>query len=569
MLFKNQKIGTKINAIVLLILALTVVVAGVGTFFLYQTNQQLNNIVDVSTEKIKLTARMNRNLVQIGRAEKNMILSDTQEGMDKYAAEIDGYIAELDDRLAKLKLLAAGEELSKLEQFSLDYKEYLDINAQVQELTRADKNAEAIALSQGRARELYDEAAAILVGITDQTEAALAADKENSDYSFWLALYVQLGVAAVGLAIGLALGIGVSRGISRGLIGMVKVAGSIADGNLNQTVTVDSQDEVGELATAFQRMLDGLNKTLRQINAVSDQVILAVEQIRSVSQDLASNAEEQSSAVEEVTSNLEETESQVKSNAESAGTANQLVSETRKAADTGQQKMTMMTEAMGAIAGSSREIAKIIKVIDEIAFQTNLLALNAAVEAARAGQHGKGFAVVAQEVRNLAGRSAKAAKETAELIETSGYRVEEGVNISKETAGALNEIVQNVVKVKDLVAEISAASNEQSKGLGQISSAMVQVSQSTQGSSQQSEELASTAVELGNLAHQMREEVRRFQLTEERHHTPMVAAPAVITERLPRPAAGVTKLANGKSNGKSNGKLELVLDEDERGYGNF
>jgi methyl-accepting chemotaxis protein len=316
-------------------------------------------------------------------------------------------------------------------------------------------------------------------------------------------------------------------------------------------------------------MIDNLNKTLRQVNVVSDQVVLAVDQVRSVSVDLASNAEEQSSAVEEVTSNLEETESQVRSNAESAGAANQLVSETRKAADTGQQKMAKMTDAMDGIADSSREIAKIIKVIDEIAFQTNLLALNAAVEAARAGQHGKGFAVVAQEVRNLAGRSAKAAKETADLIELSGHRVTEGVSISTETAEALNEIVQNVVKVKDLVAEISAASDEQTRGLSQISSAMAQVNESTQGSSQQSEELASTADELGNLADQMREEVRRFKLKEEQVYTQMVAPQAQPIYSQPnKTLSPKVKPANGKG-GNGHGKVELVLDEDERGYGDF
>ena len=171
-----------------------------------------------------------------------------------------------------------------------------------------------------------------------------------------------------------------------------------------------------------------------------------------------------------------------------------------------------MTSAMDSISRSSQEIAKIIKVIDEIAFQTNLLALNAAVEAARAGQHGRGFAVVAQEVRNLAERSAKAARSTAELIEDSNRRVQEGVSISTETATSLGEIVQNVVKVKDLVAEIAAASEEQSKALGQINIAMSQVSQGTQSNSAQSEELASTADELGGLADRLREEVARFQL---------------------------------------------------------
>lgn len=568
MSFKNLKIGAKINAVVLFILVLMVIVAGVGIFFLNQTNQQLNTIVDVSAEKIKLSARANRSLVQIGRAEKNMILSASADDIEKYAAEIKTYIAEADDRLARLKPLADAEEVAQLEQLSRDYQEFLVVNAQVQELAQADQDKEATLLSQGKGREVYDKAAAVMIAITDKAETDLIADKVASDENFQLALYIQIAVVVVSVVAGLALGLMISRNISKGLKEMVRVAGGMADGDLNQKVVVASNDEVGDLAIAFQRMIDNLNKTLQQVSLVSNQVVLAVDQVRSVSQDLAANAEEQSSAVEEITSNLEETEGQVRTNAESAGAANQLVSETRKAADAGQQKMGKMTGAMNDIADSSREIAKIIKVIDEIAFQTNLLALNAAVEAARAGQHGKGFAVVAQEVRNLAGRSAKAAKETADLIELSGHRVTEGVSISVETAEALNGIAQNVVKVKDLVAEISAASDEQTRGLTQISSAMVQVNQSTQGSSQQSEELASTADELGNLANQMREEVRRFKLREDQHYsqkaTPQPQQPAVSR---PRPAPAAVKPVNGKRGG--NGKLELVLNEDERGYGDF
>ena len=229
---------------------------------------------------------------------------------------------------------------------------------------------------------------------------------------------------------------------------------------------------------------------------------------------MASTSEEQSSSVEEVTSSLQETDSQVKANTDGANTANQLVMGTSQAANAGQAKMEAMTKAMSEINTSSRNIAKIIKVIDEIAFQTNLLALNAAVEAARAGQHGRGFAVVAQEVRNLAGRSAKAARETAELIENSVKQVSDGVVIAKETSEALNQIVTNVVKVKDLVGEIATASAEQSRGVGQINVAMNQVAKAAQEGSQQSEELASASSELATLAGRMRDEVRRFKLRE-------------------------------------------------------
>jgi methyl-accepting chemotaxis protein len=345
---------------------------------------------------------------------------------------------------------------------------------------------------------------------------------------------------------------------------------------LNQHVEVKSKDELGDMAAAFQRMIANLNDILQQTNAVVEQVVPSVEQMRAISQSLASSAEEQSSAAEEVASSLEETDAQVRSNAESANVANQLVSQTAGVANVGQEKMKAMTKAMDTIAASSQQISKIIKVIDEIAFQTNLLALNAAVEAARAGEHGRGFAVVAQEVRNLAGRSAKAAKETAELIEDAGRRVGEGVGIAGETEGALGEIVQNVLKVKDLMAEIAAASEDQARGVAQINSAMVQVNQGAQAASQQSEELASTADELGNLAEVLRAQTARFKLREQQGHAP------AITGLTPEMLRQVEEMVRSQSmagvgapeaarlqGGKGDAKLELPLDRDERGYGEF
>ncbi len=291
---------------------------------------------------------------------------------------------------------------------------------------------------------------------------------------------------------------------------MARAAERIAASDL--TATVKPRSEKDLLGNAFVQMVNGLNGTLRQTNLVVHQVAQSVAQVQSVSQDLATSAQEQSSAVEEVTSNVEHTDGQVKSSAESAGVANQLVGQAANLADAGQQKMKALTGAMAAIATSSQEIGKIIKVIDDIAFQTNLLALNAAVEAARAGQAGRGFAVVAQEVRNLAERSAKAAKSTAELIEGSTKQVQEGVKITDATEVALGEIVENVVKVKDLVGEIAAASEEEARSLAEIGKAMGQVNSGAQGASAQSEQLASTADELNGLADKLREEVARFQL---------------------------------------------------------
>jgi len=358
-----------------------------------------------------------------------------------------------------------------------------------------------------------------------------------------------------------------------------QLAQAIVEGNIH--VTADSskyQGDYRKIIDAFEKAFVGLNNTFYSIVDAVEQVGQSAEQLNAASQNMASTSEEQSSSVEEVTSSLQETDSQVKANTDGANTANQLVMGTSQAASAGQAKMEAMTKAMNEINTSSRNIAKIIKVIDEIAFQTNLLALNAAVEAARAGQHGRGFAVVAQEVRNLAGRSAKAARETAELIENSAKQVSDGVVIAKETGEALDQIVTNVVKVKDLVGEIATASAEQSRGVGQINVAMNQVAKAAQEGSQQSEELASASSELANLAGRMRDEVRRFKLRERKVSAGEMGGLEGITNDMlvqlkamlaAQHKSSAPEPVKQSALARKSPKAVVPLDHDARGYGNF
>ena len=352
---------------------------------------------------------------------------------------------------------------------------------------------------------------------------------------------------------------------------------SIVDGRLDRTVDASTYaGEYRKIIEAFGRAFDGLNSTFGQVVDAVEQVSEASQQLSAASQDMASSSEEQSAAVEEVTASLEQTDSQVKANTDNANAANHLVSETSQFATKGQDKMAAMSEAMAAINGSSQNIAKIIKVIDEIAFQTNILALNAAVEAARAGQHGRGFAVVAQEVRNLAGRSAKAARETAELIEDSSKRVTQGVSIAAETGSALEAIVGNVVKVRDLVSEIATASAEQSRGVSQINTAMGQVATAAQQGSQQAEELASSSAQLSSVAAQLHEEMARFKLRPRQAANTVVPGLGELTPEQLRQLkalllaqdAAPRQEARPAARRGAPGRV-LPLDADERGFKHF
>lgn len=373
----------------------------------------------------------------------------------------------------------------------------------------------------------------------------------NNEANYQSLTWILNVIIVVSVVIAIIIGFFIAGIISRPVNHMVEAAEKLALGDIDVEIKVESEDEVGRLSKAFANMISNIREQARIVekiaegdltvtvpvrsdhdllgrslydmvkenNEILSNIALAAEQVATGSKQvsdssiaLSQGATEQASSIEELTSTVEEITAQTTLNAQNANEASQLGTMAKQNAIRGNEQMREMLKAMEEINESSANISKIIKVIDDIAFQTNILALNAAVEAARAGQHGKGFAVVAEEVRNLAARSAQAAKETTDMIEGSIKKAEIGTKIAEETAAALKKIVEEIEHAADLINSIATASMEQASGISQINQSIMHVSQVVQNNSVTSEESAAASEELSSQAILLKEMVNRFKL---------------------------------------------------------
>lgn len=463
----------KLITIISILVVVAVAIAWSGLSGASSLNDYITNLVQIESKKITVLGKVARLSESCRKNEKMIVLSKTVEEINTYTAILEKERAEMDKMIIEAKgYIKKAENRAIVETLENDLNAYDSFIEDLKKLSYksigtgeeailAQKDSETLSVTKGK--EYGNRVSNAISKILENNDKGLQEidAQTNEDYANLRALNLTIAIGGISLAV---------------LVAFFMV----------------------------RQMMSLITSSVTGLGEGAEQVASAATQISDSSQQLAEGAQEQAASVEEVTSSLAETRATVEQNAQNAREADILSKDANDSAKLGYEHIQELTTSMAEINESSRKIANIIKTIDEIAFQTNLLALNAAVEAARAGEHGLGFAVVAEEVRNLAQRSAEAAKSTADIIEQSIDQVRKGNSITSETNKAFEDILDKVKKVGDITGEIALASKEQATGVQQISEAMGQVDQITQTMASNSEESAAASEEMSAQAVQMK-----------------------------------------------------------------
>ncbi|SDF53128.1 MULTISPECIES: methyl-accepting chemotaxis protein [unclassified Duganella] len=546
---RDFKIGARLRIGFGIILLILVGIVLMTNYLNYSNKNKLTKGLETATAKNLQAGTMKSAMLETGIAMRNIGLQSDVSLMQKEEQKVKDQRARYDKALNELKAQGLNDSEKKVltELAALDADTDAAFKEAIGQILAFNSEGGAKVIS-GRIDPLNTQTLALINKLVDMQQANAAEVMDNSvtaDRGLMLVLFVLGGVA---VALGVVCATIITRSITVPLSGAVGVAQKVASGELTSHVQVEGSDETSELLQALKDMNDSLAKTVGDVRTGTELISTASQEIASGNADLSARTESQASSLEETASSMEELTSTVKQNADNARQANQLAVSASSVAEKGGSVVSQVVQTMGSITESSRKIADIISVIDGIAFQTNILALNAAVEAARAGEQGRGFAVVASEVRNLAQRSAGAAKEIKELITDSVEKVDAGSKLVDEAGQTMDLIVTSIRQVTDIMGEITAATQEQSNGIEEVNTAISQMDEMTQQNAALVEQAAAAAESMQEQAEFLSQAVSIFKLSHDaavrqaapaprRAVTAKPAAAAAPAIAAPRPAA--------------------------------
>lgn len=537
-MFSTLTIRTRLISTMAL-LGLLIAVTGVtGISGLHSVNASL---MDVYRNSLASTLAIADSQLALARARFTFDRGMLRPDADDLIATLDrgqAFIAKSDKAWKAYLALPQSSEEKKLSD-DMDKKRATYINNGLLALSNALRAKDLTKAEQYMMKDLtplfgsVNEAAEALSAI--QVRSA-AKHYETSQATYHLQLILAIAGVVIGAVLSVVSGALLLRAIFRPLNQALGHFDAIAEGNLTSQIDVDRHDEMGALLTGLQKMQQRLASTVRNVRDGSGAIATASNEIAAGNLDLSRRTESQAASLEETASSLEELTSTVKQNSDNARQANQLAASASEVALKGGKLVGQVVDTMGSISASSSKIVDIIGVIDSIAFQTNILALNAAVEAARAGEQGRGFAVVASEVRNLAHRSASAAKDIKLLIEDSVSNVGNGSRLVNEAGSTMNDIVSGIARVTDIMSEIAAAGREQELGIGQINQAVAEMDNVTQQNAALVEQAAAASASLQEQADSLAGMVSVFKLDDD-YKAPMVPTRSRPVARPPLSAA--------------------------------
>jgi methyl-accepting chemotaxis protein len=511
MKLNDLKVGNRLAFAFGLVLLITALMSAIGVWRLQELAQTTQQLATVDNEKLRMAVQW-RQTIDLNwiRTRAAALDSDTSRMSEWQAAMDKTSEITLASRKRIVELVQSEEGKRRIAAIDAAREAYRTPRANLLKQRLAGED-----ISAALDRDLRPLAEAYLNSIVQLEEFQQSIyDKSLAEATANAAqgrnILIAGGVLAV--LIGAAAAFVLSRSITVPLRQAADSARRIADGDLTNPIHADGRDEAAQLLQALKGMQDNLAHVVSNVRGNAEGVASASSQIAQGNQDLSARTEQQASALEETAASMEQLSSTVRLNADNAQQANQLAMSASTVASQGGEVVARVVDTMKGINDSSRRIADIISVIDGIAFQTNILALNAAVEAARAGEQGRGFAVVAGEVRNLAQRSAEAAKEIKGLISASVDRVEAGSQLVANAGETMTQIVGSVQRVTDIMGEISAAAGEQSDGIGQVNTAVSHLDQMTQQNAALVEQSTAAAQSLREQATRLAEVVQVFRL---------------------------------------------------------
>ena len=536
---KNLKIGTRLAGGFGLVLLLTMLMTWIGLSHMQSVAEATSEMMQQPLAKERMISDWYR-LIHTSVRRTTAISKSSDPSLGPFfAADTAASTSEVNELQKKVEPLLESEAEKKLfADMVAARKRYIASRDAIVALKKEDKFEEAAAVLEQRfipdGKAYLDALHGLLVMQRQSIDANAAGI--NADYQANRGF--MLAFAAAVLVLGGICAWRLTRGITQPLGRAVEIACAVASNDLRSDIVVDSTDETGRLLQALKTMNDGLARIVGEVRAGTDQIATASGQIAAGNQDLSARTEQQAGSLEETASSMEELTSTVKQNADNARQANRLAEAASHVAERGGEVVGQVVDTMESINASSRKIVDIISVIDGLAFQTNILALNAAVEAARAGEQGRGFAVVATEVRNLAHRSAAAAKEIKVLIDDSVGKVGAGSQLVEQAGMTMSEVVDSIKRVTDIMGEITTASMEQSAGIEQVNEAMIQMDHVTQQNAALVEEAAAAAGALQEQAESLADVVSVFKLSEGYSHAPALTVHTSGAVAPARRAAG-------------------------------